>query len=65
MHSIINTFLSEQLLSFWVLLLIVVVERYLPWPDKYHPLSFIRVLAKGMQAKVLSPERNTNRQQKV
>jgi adenosylcobinamide-phosphate synthase len=65
MDSIINTFLSEQLLPFWVLLLIVVVERYLPWPDKYHPLSFIRVLARGMQAKVLSPERNAIRQQKV
>jgi adenosylcobinamide-phosphate synthase len=65
MHSIINTLLSEQLLPFWVLLLIVVVERYLPWPDKYHPLSFIRILARGMQAKVLSPERNAIRQQNV
>jgi adenosylcobinamide-phosphate synthase len=64
MHSVINTLLSEQLLPFWVLLLIVIVERYVPWPDKYHPISFIKVLAKGMQAKVLSLERNSIQQQK-
>jgi adenosylcobinamide-phosphate synthase len=65
MHSVINTLLSEQLLPFWVLLLIVIVERYVPWPDKYHPISFIKVLAKGMQAKVLSLERNSIQQQKI
>jgi len=63
MQSVINTLLSEQLLSFWVLLLIVFVERYIPWPDKYHPISFIKILATGMQAKVLSPERNSIGQQ--
>jgi adenosylcobinamide-phosphate synthase len=47
------------------LLLIVIVERYVPWPDKYHPISFIRVLAKGMQAKVLTLERNSIQQQKI
>jgi len=65
MHSIINTLLNEHFLPFWVLLLIIVVERYLPWPDKYHPISFIKVLASGMQAKVLSPERNSIRQQEI
>ena len=65
MHSIINTLLNEHLLPFWVLLSIIVVERYVPWPDKYHPISFIKVLAIGMQAKVLSPERNSIRQQEI
>lgn len=65
MHSVINTLLSEQLLPFWVLLLIVIVERYVPWPDKYHPISFIKVLAKGMQAKVLTLERSSIQQQKI
>ncbi len=65
MHSVINTLLSEQLLPFWVLLSIFFIERYLPWPDKFHPLSFIRLLAKGMQAKVLIPERNSIKQQKM
>lgn len=65
MHSLIKALLSEQLLAFWVLLLIVFIERYLPWPDKYHPISFIRVLATGMQAKVLSLERHSTRQQKI
>jgi len=65
MHSVINTLLSEQFLPFWVLLLIIFTERYLPWPDKYHPISFIKVLAMGMQAKVLSPERSPFGQQKL
>jgi adenosylcobinamide-phosphate synthase len=65
MYNLINTLFSEQLLPFWVLLLVVFIERYLPWPDKYHPISFIKVLAMGMQAKVLSPEQSSVRQQKV
>jgi adenosylcobinamide-phosphate synthase len=65
MYSVINTLLSEQFLSFWVLLFVVFIERYLPWPDKYHPISFIKALAMGMQAKVLILERNTIGQQKI
>ena len=65
MHSVINTLLSELFLPFWVLLLVVFIERYLPWPDKYHPISFIKLLATGIQAKVLSPERNSIGQQKI
>lgn len=65
MHNVVNTLLSEQLLPFWVLLLIIIVERYVPWPDKYHPICFIKALAKGMQAKVLSLEKNSIQQQKI
>lgn len=65
MHSVINTLFSGQFLPFWVLLLIIFIERYLPWPDKYHPISFVKALAIGMQVKVLSPERSTIRQQKI
>ena len=65
MQSVINSLLNEQLLPFWVLLLIIFVEGYVPWPDKYHPISFFKILARGMQAKVLSPERNAIRQQKT
>lgn len=65
MHSVINTFLSELFLPFWVLLVAIITERYLPWPDKYHPISFIRVLAWGMQKKVLSSERYSPRQQQI
>ena len=63
MYSVIDTLLSEHFLPFWVLLLVVLIERYLPWPDKFHPISFIKVLAMGMQAKVLSLERHSIRQQ--
>ncbi|MBL4631353.1 MAG: cobalamin biosynthesis protein [Paraglaciecola sp.] len=65
MVNFINTLLSEQFLPFWVLLIVVLTERYLPWPDKYHPISFIKLLAMGMQTKVLSPERNSISQQKI
>lgn len=65
MNSIINTLISEQLLSFWVLLLVVFTERYLPWPDKHHPVSFMKALAAGMQAKVLSNNLNSTGQQKL
>ena len=65
MQSVINSLLNEQLLPFWVLLLIIFVEGYVPWPDKYHPISFFKILARGMQAKVLSPDRNAIRQQKI
>ncbi len=65
MHGLINTLLSEHFLPFWVLLLVVLIEHYLPWPDKFHPITFIKILAKGMQAKVLFAERNSKRQQKM
>ncbi|WP_339723471.1 cobalamin biosynthesis protein [uncultured Paraglaciecola sp.] len=65
MNSVFNTLLSEQLLPFWVLLFVIFVERYLPWPDKYHPLSFIKALAMGMQLKVLSNQTSSIRQQKL
>ena len=54
MQNLINTLLSAHFLPFWVLLLVVLIERYLPWPDKFHPISFIKVLAIGMHTKVLS-----------
>jgi adenosylcobinamide-phosphate synthase len=64
-HGLINTLLSEHFLLFWVLLLVILIEHYLPWPDKFHPISFIKKLAKGMQAKVLFVERNSIKQQKM
>ncbi|WP_299080170.1 cobalamin biosynthesis protein [uncultured Paraglaciecola sp.] len=65
MNNLVNTLLSAHLLPFWVLLLVILTERYLLWPDKYHPISFIKLLAMGLQAKVLAPERHTARQQKI
>jgi adenosylcobinamide-phosphate synthase len=65
MHNVINTLLSEQILPFWVLLVVVFIERYVPWPDKYHPISFVKSLGVGMQAKVLSPNIHPIKQQKT
>ena len=65
MQTLINTLLSEHFLLFWVLLLVVLIERYLPWPEKFHPISFIKALAIGMQAKVLFVDQNSIGQQRV
>jgi adenosylcobinamide-phosphate synthase len=65
MNNVINTLLSEHFLPFWILILVVFIERYLFWPEKYHPISFIRALAMGMQVKVLSIERNSIGQQRI
>lgn len=65
MQTFINTLLSEHFLLFWVLLLVVLIERYLPWPEKFHPINFIKALAIGMQAKVLFVDQNSIGQQRV
>ena len=65
MQAVSNTLLSENFLPFWVFLLMLCIERFLQWPEKYHPLSFIRLLAKGMHTKVLHPQQNSPQQQKI
>lgn len=65
MININNTLLSEQLLPFLLLVLMLLVERFLPWPDKYHPLSFIKALAVGMAQKVLPTNGQSISQQKI
>lgn len=65
MININNTLLSAQLLPFLLLLLMLAIERFVPWPDKYHPLSFIRALAAGMANKVLPTSGQSIRQQKI
>lgn len=65
MLNINDTLLSEQLLPFLLLLLVLAVERFLPWPDKYHPLSFIKALAAGMANKVLTTDEQSIGQQKL
>jgi adenosylcobinamide-phosphate synthase len=65
MINISNTLLSDQLLPFLLLALVVAVERFLPWPDKYHPLSFIKALATGMAKKVMSSNEQPIGQQKL
>ena len=65
MQAISNTLLSDYSLPFWVFVLIVSIERFLQWPEKYHPLSFVKLLAKGIHIKVLHPQQTSSQQQKI
>jgi adenosylcobinamide-phosphate synthase len=48
-----TTILSDPFIqSVWILLAVIVIERLLPWSDKYHPLSLFRFLAIKMASKV-------------
>ena len=50
----------------WVMILVVLVEQIWAWPDKYHPLSFVRLLAIRMGEKVHSSKsKNTVMQQRI
>jgi len=50
--------------SFLVLILIVLVERVLSIPDKYHPLSLLKLMAIRMTSKV-NKSTNSHYQQKI
>ena len=61
----------EQLLThpalqpFWLMLLVILVERVWAWPDKYHPLSAMRLLANNMARKVHPSTTRSISQQKI
>jgi adenosylcobinamide-phosphate synthase len=65
MEQLIHILLSEYWWPFWVLLLILLIERGLPWPDKYHPLKLAQLLAIKMADKVLHAKPRSSRQQKL
>ena len=65
MSNLINIIVSEQLLSFWIVFFVILVERSISWPDKYHPLSVITLLANGMAKKVLPSKPRQISQQKI
>lgn len=48
-----NVLLTHPVLQpLWILALVMLVERLFNWPEKYHPLSFFRLLASNMDRKV-------------
>ena len=49
----------------WILFLVVMLERFLPWPDKIHPLTLVRLLATNMARKVHSDSTASVYQQKI
>ncbi|MDF2178506.1 cobalamin biosynthesis protein [Aliiglaciecola sp. CAU 1673] len=58
--------LSHPILhTLWIVLLVVLVEKLWVWPDKYHPLSFFRLLASRMADKVHPGLNHTPYQQRL
>lgn len=49
----------------WIMLIVMLVERMVNWPDKYHPLSFFRIIARGMDKKVRPDSKDSVLQQKI
>lgn len=47
----------------WLMLIVVLLESLWAWPDKYHPLSLVKLLAMNIASKVhLNVNRSTNQQ---
>jgi adenosylcobinamide-phosphate synthase len=46
-------------------MLMFLVERYVPWADKYHPISLATMSAHNMAKKVLAPHMQSIRQQLI
>ncbi|MFT2091806.1 cobalamin biosynthesis protein [Paraglaciecola sp. 2405UD69-4] len=65
MTTLIDTLASEYLLSMWVLILCVLIEKFVTWPEKYHPLSLFRLMAQRMADKVLPDKSRQTSQQKI
>lgn len=51
--------------SVWILLAVIVIERILPWSDKYHPLSLFRFVAIRMASKVNPSQQRTPYQRQI
>ncbi|WP_158972216.1 cobalamin biosynthesis protein [Paraglaciecola sp. L3A3] len=65
MQALIEVLTSQFWLSYWTLLIIVVVEKNLSWPEKYHPLSLYKLFAIRMAKKVLPSADYSTQQQKI
>ncbi|MGJ8681583.1 cobalamin biosynthesis protein CobD/CbiB [Paraglaciecola sp.] len=65
MLKIVETLFSQELLTFWVILIAVLIEKYMPWPDKYHPLSLWKICTIRIANKVLPSKESDIQQQKL
>ncbi|MEP1553366.1 MAG: cobalamin biosynthesis protein [Paraglaciecola sp.] len=65
MSNLINILISEQLLAYWVLVLVVLIEKFVYLPEKYHPLTLLKLMAQGMANKVVTSEPRQIRQQQI
>jgi adenosylcobinamide-phosphate synthase len=56
---------APELQSAAMLVCVVALERWLHWPEKYHPLSVIKLLARRLAEKVHKGARQSHYQQKL
>ncbi|MCF2949518.1 cobalamin biosynthesis protein [Paraglaciecola aquimarina] len=65
MDKVLATIFSQELITFWLSLFTVLIERHMPWPDKYHPLSLWKLFTIRMADKVLPTKEFGAKQQKL
>lgn len=65
MPEVSNLLLNPIFQPVWIMLIVMLVERFLNWPDKYHPLSFFRLLARNIDKKVRPGSADSVTQQKI
>ncbi|MEP2652005.1 MAG: cobalamin biosynthesis protein [Paraglaciecola sp.] len=65
MSNLINILISEQLLTYWILIFVVLIEKFIYLPDKYHPLTLLKLMAYGMANKVVPSKPRQKRQQQI
>lgn len=56
---------QPALQTLWIVLVVVLAEKLWVWPDKYHPLSFFRLLASRLADKVHPGLHHTPYQQRL
>lgn len=52
MSDLISEFSTPQLLAIYSVIIVVCVEKWLVLPEKFHPLTFAKIVAQGMAYKV-------------
>lgn len=57
--------LHPVLSSYWVLIVVLAIEQVWIWPTPYHPLTFVRLIATRMAAKVHPSVKRSQYQQRI
>lgn len=63
--KILEALWQPQVIAYIALLAAVVFEAYFPWPDKYHPLTLIKLSLVRVTQKVLPKATDSPRQHKI
>lgn len=61
----LNAIANIPLLSILIMVVVIILEKVIPWPDKSHPLTLLHSMAGAMSTKVHKDTHNSPAQQKV